>query len=72
MTYDIRASRGGKPCKGCPDRYPACSGHCQKPEFLAHQAEQERIKAAKKAYRPPAWTWPESSKKGFAQGRSNQ
>lgn len=23
------------PCKGCPDRYPACSDHCQKPEFLA-------------------------------------
>lgn len=28
--------RGGRynPCNGCPDRYIACSDHCQKPEYL--------------------------------------
>jgi hypothetical protein len=39
MTFDIRASRGGNPCKDCPDRYPACSGHCKKPEYLAYREE---------------------------------
>lgn len=29
------------PCRGCPDRYTACSDHCQKPEFQAWKAEQE-------------------------------
>ncbi len=32
------------PCKGCPDRYPACSDHCQKPEFLAFRADRARIR----------------------------
>lgn len=41
------------PCNGCPDRYPACSDHCKKPEFLAWKAEQEKIKAARRAYYPP-------------------
>ena len=27
------------PCKGCPDRYPACSGKCEKPEFLAFEPD---------------------------------
>lgn len=41
------------PCHKCPDRYPACSGHCQKPEFLEWKAEQEKIRKARKDYRPP-------------------
>ena len=28
-------------CKGCPDRYPACSAHCEK--YAAGKAEKERI-----------------------------
>lgn len=32
------------PCKGCPDRYPACSDHYQKPEFLAFRADRARIR----------------------------
>ena len=32
------------PCRYCLDRYPACSDHCKKPEFLAWKAEQETIR----------------------------
>ena len=59
MTFDIRDSRGGNPCHGCPDRYPGCADHCTKPEYLKYRAEQARIKAARDAYRPPAWVSPE-------------
>lgn len=37
---DIR----NKPCYGCPDRYPACSDHCQKPEFLALKEKREKYR----------------------------
>lgn len=47
------------PCHKCPDRYPACSGHCQKPEFLEWKEEQEKIRKARKDYRPPKWKHPE-------------
>lgn len=43
------------PCKGCEDRYPACSGHCQKPEFIKWQKEQEIIRENRRNYKPPAW-----------------
>ena len=43
------------PCHGCPDRYPACSGHCEKPEYLEWQAEQEKIRQNRKKYKPPIW-----------------
>ena len=72
MSDPLRSKQKLSPCYGCPDKEPACSGHCKKPEYLKYRAEQERIKAAKKAYRPPAWMWPEASRKGFAQGRSEQ
>lgn len=39
------------PCKGCPDRKPACSDHCRKPEFLKWKAEKEKIDKARKAGR---------------------
>lgn len=54
MTETIRSKRPG-PCKGCPDRYPGCSDHCQKPEHLAWREELARIKKAKDNYRQPAW-----------------
>jgi endogenous inhibitor of DNA gyrase (YacG/DUF329 family) len=38
------------PCKGCADRYPACSGKCKKPEFLAWKSEQEKIRANRAKY----------------------
>jgi endogenous inhibitor of DNA gyrase (YacG/DUF329 family) len=38
------------PCKRCPDRYPTCSDHCQKPAFLEWKDEQERIRAARRKY----------------------
>lgn len=31
-------------CKDCPDRYPACSAHCEK--YAAGKAEKERIDTA--------------------------
>lgn len=47
------------PCKGCPDRYPACSDHCRKPEYLAWREEMDRIRKARQDYRSPAWANPE-------------
>lgn len=44
------AGRRGNPCKGCPDRYIACSDHCKKPEFLKWRAEQETIRRNKAMY----------------------
>ena len=38
------------PCKGCPDRYTACSDHCKKPEFLKWRAELETIRRNKAMY----------------------
>ena len=35
------------PCKGCPDRYTACSDHCQKPDFLAWKEKNRRIRQAR-------------------------
>ena len=43
------------PCKGCPDRYPACCDHCQKPEYLAWKEEQAKIRKARQAYHQPSW-----------------
>ena len=43
------------PCKDCHDRYPACSGHCEKPEYLEWKAEQEIIRQNRKKYKPPIW-----------------
>lgn len=62
MTETIRNQRYN-PCKGCPDRYPACSGHCQKPAFLEWKAEQEKIRQARKAYMPPKWKHDEPTQK---------
>ena len=53
------------PCKGCPDRYPACSGHCKKPDFLAYQAELEKIRKARKAYYSPIWAHDETDTANF-------
>ena len=44
------------PCKGCPDRYPACCDHCQKPEYLAWKEEQATIKRNRDKYQTPIWT----------------
>ena len=49
------AARRYNPCKGCQDRYPACSDHCEKPEFLAWKEEQALIRKNRRDYRPPAW-----------------
>ena len=38
------------PCYGCPDRYPACSDHCKKPDFLAWREEQKRIRENRAKY----------------------
>lgn len=42
--------RSANPCHGCPDRYPGCSDHCQKPEFQARQADRETIRRNRAAY----------------------
>ena len=43
------------PCKGCPDRYPACSDHCQKPEHLKWKAERETIRENRRKHKSPVW-----------------
>lgn len=59
MITTMRNARSG-PCKGCPDRYIACSDHCQKPEYLAWKEEQARIRKAKQDYYQPAWAHAET------------
>lgn len=60
MTETLFSNRPN-PCKGCGDRYPACSGHCQKPEYIAHKAEQEKIRKARRAYQSSIWTHEETN-----------
>ena len=36
------------PCRGCPDRYTACSDRCRKPEFLSWKKQNEERKAAQR------------------------
>lgn len=55
MTETLSSNRYN-PCKGCPDRYPACSAKCKKPEFLEWQAEQEKIRQNRNKYNTPIWT----------------
>lgn len=50
-----------KPCKGCAERYPGCSDHCEKEDFLAWKAEQERIRENRRKYRSPAWLFREQN-----------
>lgn len=49
--FDICFStRDVSPCYKCPDRYPACSDHCKKPEFLEWRAKKELVRRNRKAY----------------------
>lgn len=50
MKDEVYPRKGGNPCKGCPDRYPACSDHCVKPEKLAWNREQETIRENRRKY----------------------
>lgn len=52
------------PCKGCSERYTACSDHCPKDErgeygYLAWRAARQAVEDRRKAYnalnRRPAW-----------------
>ena len=44
------------PCKGCPDRYTACSDHCKKDAFLKWKAEQDLIRKNRRAYNDSVWS----------------
>lgn len=50
MANNPLPSRGGNPCKGCPDRYTACADHCEKPERLAWVEEQKKIRENRRAH----------------------
>lgn len=54
MTETIQSDRYN-PCKGCPDRYPACSAHCEKPKYKEWKEEQARIRENRKNYNCPIW-----------------
>lgn len=64
MTETIRSNRHN-PCKGCPDRYRACSDHCKKPEYLAFREEQDRIRKARAAYYAPVWSHAETNPEDY-------
>ena len=51
MPWDPYENHRPNPCKDCPDRYPACSARCKKPEHVKWVAEQEKIREARKNYR---------------------
>jgi len=36
-----------KVCYGCPDRYPACQDHCQKPEVVKEREDKQKRYAAR-------------------------
>ena len=71
MTETLRSSRDN-PCNGCPDRYPACSDHCIKPEYLAWKEEQARIRAARKAYYSNIWTHGEANPGDYRDGKKHR
>ena len=54
MTEVYRNKRP-TPCWKCKDRYPGCHDHCTKPEYLEYEAEQQKIREARAAYRCSAW-----------------
>ena len=58
---------GGRqhPCKGCTARYPACSDHCTKPEYLAYKAEQETIRKNRAACKGKAVLFRQSPQKRY-------
>ena len=45
MTETLGSKRKA-PCQGCPDRYPGCSDHCKKPDFLNFKTKQAQIREA--------------------------
>lgn len=55
MITTVKADRYN-PCRGCPDRYPACSDHCMKDAFLKWKAEQDLIRKNRKAYNQSIWS----------------
>ena len=40
-----------RPCLGCPDKVPACSGWCDKPEYLRWKEKQETIRRNRSRHR---------------------
>lgn len=50
---------------GCPDRYPACSDHYRKPDFLKWKEEQALIRKNKAAYYSPVWQNDETDKGSY-------
>lgn len=71
MTETFRNHRYN-PCKGCPDRYPACSDHCQKPEYLEYKAEQKKIREARAAYKSPSWASPEMNPSAYRDSKKRK
>lgn len=68
MSEILRSSRNIPPCKGCPDRYLACSDHCQKPGYLAYKAERDKIREARKK-ESAAWAYTANEIKKNRRGR---
>ena len=48
-------NRNKPPCKGCEQRQCGCHDRCQRPEYLAWKAENEKIRLARSAYQKPSW-----------------
>jgi hypothetical protein len=52
---EVPMSNRSGPCKGCEDRYTACSAHCQKEAYLKWRAELALIKKNRESYVTPIW-----------------
>ena len=61
MPWDPYRNKRPHPCsKDCSGRQIACQDHCQRPEYLAWKAEQEKIREARRNYRSPVYVRQES------------
>ena len=63
-SSEIRfTTRDKPPCHGCPDRYPACSDHCDKPEYLEWLAKKALVDKNRKAYEYSSYIYNEKVRK---------
>ena len=50
MGWNNMDNNNNCPCKGCTDRFPACSDHCKKTEFLEWKAKKDKAKKENRRY----------------------
>lgn len=58
-----RGNTHGCPCKGCTDRYPACSDHCEKEAFKKWREKTKKAREAERKHRMSMDTFSDENKK---------